>query len=123
MGKKIIRLTEGQLVRVVKSIVKEQIDISNDETWITAIQKFLNWKNGNKNLKEDGVKGEQTTEAIKVYQRELARNNSIPNKNKFIDGIFGMETVQQMPEEHQKKLYKYIASQGDIFQVVHSWFL
>ena len=48
--KKIIRLTESDLKRLIERVVKEQDEVTYD--MITAVQKFLNNRQNSKNSKE-----------------------------------------------------------------------
>jgi hypothetical protein len=108
--KKIIRLTESDLSRIVKKVIQEQTE---EVDYIKAIQRFLNEKL-KLNLEIDGRTGpnSQTADAIRKYQEILKVTP---------DGVWGPETMEQMPIEEKKKLKKLIAEEGGIFEKFLNW--
>jgi len=95
--KKVIKLTETQLKKVIEKIIAEQ---SEDRKYTIAIQKFLNDKRVlNANLEKDGKTGRnsKTAEAIEKLQLML---NVYPT-----DGVWGPDTVTAMKEK-RPDLYK-----------------
>jgi murein L,D-transpeptidase YcbB/YkuD len=92
--KKIIRLSESDLKRLIERVVKEQDEVTYD--MITAVQKFLNnrYKNDRtfKQLTVDGKTGDnsQTELAIKKYQKE---------KGLDTDGKIGRGTTGAMRKD------------------------
>lgn len=103
---KTIKLTEADLLKLVKRVIKEQDEEEYKIT--TAIQKFLNnrYKNDKtfKQLRVDGRTGpnSETAKAIKKYQEEkkLDVNGNIEHETtsamrkdglgKFEDKLFGI---------------------------------
>ena len=94
MAKKIIRLTENDLSKIVKRVIEEQ-DMRFETQHTRALQNFLNDK-VNAKLKTDGLLGDKTKEAVRAYQSKIGVE---------ADGDFGRNTYNSMPEE-DKKLYR-----------------
>lgn len=95
--KKIVKLTESDLTRIVKRVIKEQ---SENYKFTVAVQKFLNDKRIlNAKLKVDGLTGRnsQTEKAIMKLQSML---NMYP-----VDGIWGKETEDAL-EENKPEWYQ-----------------
>ena len=95
--KKIVKLTESDLTRIVKRVIKEQ---SENYKFTLAVQKFLNDKRIlNAKLKVDGLTGRnsQTEKAIMKLQSML---NMYP-----VDGIWGKETEDAL-EENKPEWYQ-----------------
>ena len=100
MTKKIIKLTEGDLMNIVKRVIKEQ-----DENYKAniIIQCFLNKKgikdNAGQSLKLDGSIGNlpksKSAQAIANYQSKIGVE---------ADGVWGYNTSTKMPPA-DKKLY------------------
>lgn len=113
MGKKIIRLTESQLNRVIKSVVKEQQDYLEHQ-FIRAVQTFLNEKI-NAKLKVDGLTGRnsKTEEAIAKYQHRIGVYPT--------DGVWGVKTWDAMPEADRIRLKKLVAKEGGPVDMFLNW--
>lgn len=113
MKKKIIRLTESELVSVVKSVLKEQQDYIEHQ-FIRAVQTFLNEKI-NANLKVDGLTGRnsKTEQAIAKYQEKIG---SYPT-----DGIWGKDTWSKMPEKDKKRLEYLVSKEGGLIDMFLNW--
>ena len=98
--KKVIKLTESDLTRIVKRVIKEQ---NEDYNYNMAIQCFLNKKgikdDAGQPLKMDGSIGRlpksKTAQAIAKYQQGI---------NVEPDGVWGYDTSSKMPAA-DKKLY------------------
>jgi hypothetical protein len=100
MTKKIIKLTEGDLMNIVKRVIKEQ-----DENYKAnmIIQCFLNKKgikdDAGQQLKLDGSIGRlpnsKSAQAIAKYQTRIGVE---------ADGVWGYDTSEKMPPA-DKKLY------------------
>jgi peptidoglycan hydrolase-like protein with peptidoglycan-binding domain len=94
--KKVIRLTESDLKKIIKKVISEQHDEEEYET-VTSVQKFLNNRYKKDKtfipLKVDGKTGpnSKTAEAIKKYQRE--------KRFLDIDGVLGHETMGEMRKD------------------------
>ena len=110
MGKKIIKLTEGDLMNIVKRVIQEQDENYNSNK---AIQCFLNKKgikdNTGQALKLDGSIGNlpdsKSAQAIAKYQSSIGVDD---------DGVWGYETNTKMPPK-DKMIYKQcISDHGDI---------
>jgi hypothetical protein len=110
MAKKIIKLTEGDLMNIVKRVIQEQ-----DENYKIniAIQCFLNKKgikdDAGQSLKLDGSIGNlpnsKSAQAIAKYQSSIGVDD---------DGVWGYETNTKMPPK-DKMIYKQcISDHGDI---------
>jgi hypothetical protein len=109
--KKIVRLTEQDLVRIVKRVITEQ----TEETKFTmAVQNFLNKKLGVK-LVVDGKTGpnSQTDKAIAKYQSMIGLYPA--------DGVWGFNTWEKMPQQDKKLLNDMIADQGGMLDRFINW--
>ena len=91
--KKVIRLTESDLVKLINRVINEQ---DEEATNMVAVQKFLNnrYKSDKsfRPLTTDGKTGpnSQTEKAIMRYQRE---------KRLESDGQIGHDTMEQMRKD------------------------
>jgi hypothetical protein len=91
--KKVIRLTESDLTKIVKRVIKEQDEEAKN---MVAVQKFLNnrYKSDKtfRPLATDGKTGpnSQTEKAIMRYQSE---------KRLVADGQIGHDTMEQMRKD------------------------
>lgn len=91
---KVIKLTESDLLKLVKRVIKEQDE--EDYKITTAVQKFLNnrYKNDKtfKQLRVDGKTGpnSETAKAIMKYQKEKGLDE---------DGMIGYETTSAMRKD------------------------
>jgi hypothetical protein len=112
MGKKIIRLTESDLERIVSRVITEQ---SEERKHIRAIQRFLNWKYPTLKLVVDGNtgSGSQTEKAIMKYQSDI---KVLPT-----NGVWGIDTQEKMPPSDLKQLKKFMVDEGDIFDRFLDW--
>jgi peptidoglycan hydrolase-like protein with peptidoglycan-binding domain len=113
--KKIIKLTESQLITVIKKVIKEQRQMETPEI-MKAKQYYLKKHGYTKNIpdfKVDGVYGESTKKAIQNFHNKLG---VWPQ-----DGIWGEETFKKM-NKSQINLYKeYVAGFGGFLdKVLHS---
>jgi hypothetical protein len=111
MGKKIVRLTEQDLVKIVKKVISEQTEERN---FIKAVQTFLNQKL-NLKLVVDGKTGpnSETAKAIESYQQSIG---VYP-----VDGVWGHITWHKMPEQDKKLLKDLIAKQGGLIDRFLNW--
>jgi len=95
--KKVIRLTESDLTKIVKRVIKEQDEETKN---MVAVQKFLNnrYKSDKtfRPLATDGKTGpnSQTERAIMRYQSE---------KRLAADGQIGHDTMEQMRKDGLRK--------------------
>jgi len=112
MAKKIVRLTESDIRRIVTKVIAEQ---SEERKFIKILQKFLNKKYPEMKLVEDGKtgSGSQTEKAIMRYQGDL---KVLPQ-----DGVWGPQTADKMPEADKRLLKKISAEEGDIFDKFIHW--
>jgi hypothetical protein len=117
MGKKVIKLTEGDLMNIVKRVIKEQDDNYKINM---AIQCFLNKKgvkdDSGQSLKLDGSIGNlpnsKSAQAIAKYQSSIGVDD---------DGVWGYETNTKMPPK-DKMIYKQcISDHGDIIDKGMHW--
>jgi len=113
--KKVLRLTESELISVIKKVIKEQTQKESPEI-MKAKQYYLKKHGYTKNIpdfKVDGYYGESTKKAIQNFQHKLG---VLPE-----DGIWGEETFKKMNKD-QIKLYKqYVAGFGGfIDKLLHS---
>lgn len=113
MAKKIVRLTENDLVRIVRNVINEQ---SEEAKFIRGVQNFLNQKI-NAGLVVDGKTGpnSKTAQAIKKYQSMIGLYPA--------DGVWGFNTWEQMPEKDQKLLKSLIAQEGGIIDRFLNWIM
>jgi hypothetical protein len=109
--KKVIRLNESDLVRIVKKVIEEQ---SEEKNYYLGIQKFLNKKFPDLKLVEDGKTGpnSKTEQAIIRYQKTIGANP---------DGQWGQETWSKMPEKEKKFLKSVIAKEGGLIDQFVNW--
>ena len=116
---KIIRLTEKDLTKLVKRVIKEQSDMTT-YNYNMAVQCFLNKKgikdDSGQTLKMDGSIGNypksKTAQAIVKYQYMIGVDS---------DGVWGPDTMDKMPEA-DKTIYKQCKSDnGDIFDKGAHW--
>lgn len=91
--KKVIKLTESDLTRIVERVIKEQAADSNRKK---AIQCFLK-KKGLYKGDVDGLMGEKSEAAVRQYQ--------IDAKVYPTDGVWGPETEKKM-NPYDKKIFK-----------------
>ncbi len=110
MGKKIVRITENELVKIVKKTIKEQ-EYRIETQFKVALQNFLNQKI-KANLKVDGLLGGKTKEAIAKYQNLIGADS---------DGIWGQGTWDKMPENDKKLLKKLVANEGGLIDKFLYW--
>ena len=103
MGKRVIRLTENDLVKIVKRVVNEQ-DYREETKFKMALQDFLNQKI-KAGLDPDGAMGPKTEAAIAKYQSLIGVD---------ADGIWGAKTWEKMPENDKKELKKFVAKRGGL---------
>lgn len=109
--KKVIRLTESDLQRIVKRVINEQTE---ERDFIRGIQRFLNEKL-KLNLEVDGKTGpnSDTEKAIMKYQRLI---NCYP-----ADGVWGPNTWEKMSAPDRKKLKDMIAEEGGLLDQFINW--
>ena len=118
MGKKIIRLTESDLTKIVKRVISEQ---SEERGFVKAIQKFLNEKKitGDNRQplvldgKTDNNLTSQTSQAISKYQRMI---QVLP-----ADGVWGETTWSKMPSKDKERLEDLIADEGGLIDQFINW--
>jgi peptidoglycan hydrolase-like protein with peptidoglycan-binding domain len=110
MAKKIIRLTEGDLMNIVKRVISEQTE---QREFIRGIQNFLNTKGAK--LVVDGKTGpnSQTEGAISNYQAKIGVYPA--------DGVWGPDTWDKMPEKDKVLLKKLIAEEGGLIDEFLNW--
>ena len=117
MAKRIIKLTESDLQKIVKRVISEQ-----DENYKAnmTIQCFLNKKgikdDSGQSLKLDGSIGRlpnsKSAQAIATYQAKIGVAD---------DGVWGYDTGQKMPPA-DKAIFKQCASDhGDIIDKAMHW--
>jgi Putative peptidoglycan binding domain len=118
MAKKIIRLTENDLTKLVKRVISEQ---NMDRQFVRAIQRFLNAKkitgNNNQPLTVDGKtdinQTSQTSQAISKYQAAIGCRRN--------DGVWGEETWNKMSPKDKKQLQDLVADEGGPFDRFLNW--
>ena len=110
--KKVIRLTEYDLTRIVKSVISEQL-IEREIT--QKIQAFLN-KKMNAGLELDGKTGRdsKTAGAISKYQSSIGVFPA--------DGVWGPNTYSKMPEKDKIMLKNIVVEQGGVWDNFLKWF-
>ena len=89
MVKKIIRLTEADITRLVKRVIKEQNQMSGEEVFElqNALNDYFELKKINKKIATDAKWGPTTIEALKMFQKAEGINP---------DGIAGPETYSKL---------------------------
>ena len=111
MAKKIIKLTESDLMNIVKRVISEQ-----DENYKTnmAIQCFLNKKgikdDSGQSLKLDGSIGRlpnsKSAQAIATYQGKIGVEQ---------DGVWGYDTSTKMSPKDKEIFKGCVSEHGDLF--------
>jgi peptidoglycan hydrolase-like protein with peptidoglycan-binding domain len=111
MAKKIIRLTESELAKVIGKVITEQ---SEERNMTRAIQKFLNQKM-KAGLEPDGKTGRNsaTEAAISKYQSKIGVYPA--------DGVWGENTWNKMPEQDRKLLKDLTAKEGGLVDTFLNW--
>jgi hypothetical protein len=111
MAKKIIRLTESELAKVIGKVITEQ---SEERNMTKAVQKFLN-KIMRAGLVEDGKTGRNsaTEAAISKYQSKIGVYPA--------DGTWGENTWKKMPERDRKLLKDLMAKEGGPIDTFLNW--
>lgn len=118
MTKKIIRLTEADLTKLVKRVISEQ---NMDREFVRAIQRFLNSKkitgDNKQPLMVDGKtdinQTSQTSQAISKYQAAIGCRRN--------DGVWGEETWTKMPPKDKKELQDLVADEGGLIDKFLNW--
>lgn len=110
MEKKVIRLTESDLTKIVQRVINEQ---SEERNFIRGIQQFLNTKGAK--LMVDGKTGpnSNTEKAIMKYQSKIGVWPT--------DGVWGRGTWDKMPEKDRVLLKKLIAQEGGLIDKFLNW--
>ena len=96
--KKIVRLTESDLVRIVKQVISEQNSATYTGSKEGDIEMFVDdWKANKKfgvmaiqnqlGIKADGIKGPQTTACMRRFQKEAGLTP---------DGLVGPKTAEAL---------------------------
>lgn len=118
MKTKIIKLTESDLTRIVKRVIKEQTEGYNLNK---AIQCFLNKKGvkdaSGQTLKIDGSIGNypksKSAQAIYNYQSKIGVYPA--------DGVWGEDTKNKMPNKDKEMFKQCVSDYGDIFDKGAHW--
>jgi peptidoglycan hydrolase-like protein with peptidoglycan-binding domain len=118
MAKKIIRLTENDLTKLVKRVISEQ---NLERDFVTAIQRFLISKkitgDDRQPLKLDGRTDNnlksQTAQAISKYQAAIGCRRN--------DGVWGEETWSKMPPQDRQQLEDLVAEEGGPIDQFINW--
>jgi peptidoglycan hydrolase-like protein with peptidoglycan-binding domain len=116
--KKVIRLTEDDLTKIVERVISEQ---SEERNFVKGVQKFLNAKKitgGNKQPlmvdgKTDNNLSSQTSQAIEKYQLMIGVNPA--------DGVWGPNTWEKMPSKDKSLLKDFVAKEGGIIDRFLNW--
>lgn len=105
MAKKVIRLTESDLTKLVRRVIEEQRQMSGEEVFElqTALNDYFKMKKMNMRIPTDGKLGPTTTKALMEFQK---REGIDP------DGVAGPDTY--------KALYKLGLNQ-DIIDKAINW--
>lgn len=129
--KKVIRLTESQLENIIRKVISEQYIKEDLEQGMTDIERynynrgiqcFLNKKGikddkGNK-LVMDGSIGNypksKSAQAIYRYQEII--------KVYPVDGVWGQDTIEAMPDADKKIFKDCISKYGDLFDKIYHYF-
>ena len=117
MAQKVIKLTENDLRKIVKRVIKEQDE--NYKANIT-IQCFLNKKgikdNAGQSLQLDGSIGRlpnsKSAQAIANYQTKLGVD---------ADGVWGYDTGSKMPKGDVEIFKQCASDHGDIIDKALHW--
>lgn len=115
--KKVIKLTEADLTKIVKRVIKEQDEVYNGNM---AIQCFLNKKgikdDAGQALKMDGSIGRlpdsKSAQAIAKYQAKIGVET---------DGVWGTNTLNRMPNADKVIFKQCVSDHGDIFDKGAHW--
>lgn len=109
--KKVVRLNESDLVRIVKKVIEEQ---SEERNYYRGIQIFLNKRFPDLKLVVDGKTGpnSKTEDAIMRYQKSIGVKP---------DGLWGKDTWDKMPPKDVKEVKNLIAKEGGIIDQIVNW--
>ena len=115
--KKVIRLTEYDLTRIVKRVIAEQ----EDGNYKKGIQCFLNKKgikdDSGQSLKLDGSIGNlpnsKSAQAVAKYQSMIKVTP---------DGVWGEDTMDAMPEKDKVIFKQCMSDYGDLFDKIAHYF-
>ena len=109
--KKIIKLTESDLTRVVKRVINEQM---YHREHVYRVQAFLN-KRINAGLELDGRTGRnsKTADAIAKYQGMIGVYPT--------DGTWGLNTYNKMPEKDKIMLKNIVVDNGGVWDNFIKW--
>jgi hypothetical protein len=110
-SRRVVKLTESDLNRIVRRIITEQTD---EKDLIRGIQRFLNQKL-KLNLEIDGKTGKnsETEKAIMKYQQQI--------KCYPADGTWGPETWEKMSAPDREKLKAMVAKEGGLLDQLMNW--
>lgn len=111
MGKKVIRLTESDLTRIVKRVIDEQrVQLTPDDIYDIqdALREYFKMKKKNIQVPVNGKWDDKTKQALKIFQ---------DNEGVDVDGIPGKDTYEAFHKLglHQDLLDKLINMVGSIF--------
>ena len=117
MAKKVIKLTESDLTRIVKRVIAEQ----EDGNYKKGIQCFLNKKgikdDSGQSSKIDGLIGNypasKSAQAIHNYQSKIGVYPA--------DGVWGEDTMRKMPSKDMVIFKQCVSDYGDIFDKGAHW--
>jgi peptidoglycan hydrolase-like protein with peptidoglycan-binding domain len=116
--KKVIRLTENDLTKIVKRVISEQ---NVEREFVRAIQRFLISKKitGDNRQplivdgKTDNNLTSQTAQAISKYQAAIGCRRT--------DGVWGDETWGKMPPKDRQQLEDFVADEGGLIDQFINW--
>ena len=118
MAKKVIRLTENDLTKIVKRVISEE---NVEREFVRAIQRFLISKkitgDNRQPLVVDGKTDNnltsQTAQAISKYQAAIGCRRT--------EGVWGEETWSKMPPQDKQQLEDFVAEEGGLIDQFINW--
>jgi hypothetical protein len=118
--KKVIRLTEDDLTKIVERVISEQ---SEERNFVKGVQKFLNAKKITGHNKQplmvdgktDNNLSSQTAQAIEKYQLMIGMTPA------EADGVWGTSTSEKMSSKDKSLLKDFVAKEGGVIDRFLNW--
>jgi peptidoglycan hydrolase-like protein with peptidoglycan-binding domain len=103
--KKIVKLTESDLTRIVKKVIMEQTPSKED---ILTIQKALNKVWTNVKIKEDGIMGNETIKYIKLFQKQNGLSETGKVSDELKDKLLPLLNPEPQGEDSKSFLIRIL---------------
>jgi len=103
--KKVIKLTESDLTRIVKRVINEQ---SSTKDEILKIQQSLNKVWTNVKIKEDGILGPETKKYIELFQTQNGMEETGKITDELKDKLFPLLETEPQGEDSKSYLIRIL---------------